>query len=135
MAQAIKNGVYKCGVCGNIVEMIGVGGGELVCCGKPMELFEEKSVEEGSEKHKPVLKRIEDGFNVDVGSIPHPMEENHRIMWIELIVEGKIYRQDLEIGRLPHAKFLLSKETLLKIDQSKNIMVRAYCNVHGLWKS
>lgn len=126
MAQAIKNGVYKCNVCGNMVEMIKVGGGELVCCEKPMELLESKSSDEGSEKHVPVIEKTVAGFKVKVGSIAHPMEEAHYIEWIELIADGKIYRSELKSGDVPEVEFSIMAE---------NISARAYCNIHGLWKN
>jgi len=119
--------VYKCEVCGNMVEVIHEGVGELVCCGQPMVLFEEKTEEqEGKEKHLPVIEKTEKGFLVKVGSIQHPMEEKHYIEWIEIIVNGKIYRQFLKPGDVPEAIFAIEAE---------NITVREYCNVHGLLKS
>ena len=118
--------VYRCSVCGNIVEVLHVGGGELVCCGKPMELLEEKTEDEGKEKHVPVIEKTEKGVKVKVGSVEHPMEEKHYIEWIEIIANGKAYRQFLELGNKPEAEFCV--EGNIK-------KVRAYCNVHGLWKS
>lgn len=119
--------VYKCEVCGNMVEVIHEGVGELVCCGQPMVLFEEKTEEqEGKEKHLPVIEKTEKGFLVKVGSIQHPMEEKHYIEWIEVIANGKAYRQFLKPGDIPEATF----DT-----EAENITVREYCNVHGLWKS
>ena len=87
-----KNNVYKCNVCGNIVEVTHVGGGTLVCCGQPMELLTEKTADQGMEKHVPVVEKIDGGYKVKVGSVPHPMEEGHYIEWIELMADGKIYR-------------------------------------------
>lgn len=119
--------VYKCDICGNIVEVLHEGVGELVCCGQPMKLFEEKTEEqEGKEKHLPVIEKTEKGFLVKVGSIQHPMEEKHYIEWIEVIANGKVYRQFLKPGDIPEATF----DT-----EAENITVREYCNVHGLWKS
>ena len=119
--------VYKCDICGNIVEVLHEGAGELVCCGQPMKLFEEKTEEqEGKEKHLPVIEKTEKGFLVKVGSIQHPMEEKHYIEWIEVIANGKVYRQFLKPGDIPEATF----DT-----EAENITVREYCNVHGLWKS
>ena len=119
--------VYKCDICGNIVEVLHEGVGELVCCGQPMKLFEEKTKEqEGKEKHLPVIEKTEKGFLVKVGSIQHPMEEKHYIEWIEVIANGKVYRQFLKPGDIPEATF----DT-----EAENITVREYCNVHGLWKS
>ncbi|MCK4574998.1 desulfoferrodoxin [candidate division WOR-3 bacterium] len=119
--------VYKCDICGNIVEVLHEGVGELVCCGQPMKLFEEKTKEqEGKEKHLPVIEKTEKGFLVKVGSIQHPMEEKHYIEWIEVIANGKVYRQFLKPGDIPEATF----DT-----EAENITIREYCNVHGLWKS
>jgi superoxide reductase len=118
--------IYKCEICGNIVEMLHAGEGELVCCGAPMKLFQENTVDAAKEKHIPVIEKIEGGFRVKVGSVAHPMEDKHYIEWIEVITEdGKVYRQFLHPGEKPEAVF--------KIDASK-ITAREYCNLHGLWK-
>ncbi len=118
--------IYKCEICGNIVEMLHAGEGELVCCGAPMKLFQENTVDAAKEKHIPVIEKIEGGFRVKVGSVAHPMEDKHYIEWIEAITEdGKVYRQFLHPGETPEAVF--------KIDASK-ITAREYCNLHGLWK-
>lgn len=118
--------IYKCNICGNIVEVLHPGAGELVCCGEPMELLQEKSEDEGLEKHVPVISNTETGVRVVVGSNPHPMEENHFIEWIEIIADGKYYRKFLEPGNQPEANFDIKAE---------NIKAREYCSVHGLWKS
>lgn len=120
------NQIYKCNVCGNIVEVVNVGGGELICCGQPMELMVEKTNDEGMEKHVPVIEGTDDGTKVKVGSIPHPMEEKHYIQWIEVIVDGKSHKQFLVPGDKPEAEFCVVGE---------NIIVREYCNLHGLWKA
>lgn len=120
------NQIYKCNVCGNMVEMVHVGGGELVCCEQPMELKQEKKEDEGQEKHVPVLEKTETGVIVSVGSVPHPMESEHYIEWIEVITEHRTYRKQLEPGQEPVAEFFL---------QAEHISARAYCNVHGLWKN
>jgi superoxide reductase len=117
--------VYKCSICGNIVEVLHGGKGELVCCGKPMSLMTENTVDAAKEKHIPVLEKIEGGVKVKVGSVAHPMEEKHYIEWIEIIADGKIYRQFLKAGEAAEAVF--------KINASQ-IYARAYCNLHGLWK-
>ena len=118
--------VYKCEICGNIVEMLHAGDGELVCCGAPMKLFKENTVDAAKEKHIPVVEKIEGGFRVKVGSVPHPMEDKHYIEWIEVITDdGRVYRQFLNPGNAPEAVF--------KIDANK-IISREYCNLHGLWK-
>ena len=119
--------VYKCEICGNIVEMLHSGDGELVCCGAPMKLFKENTVDAAKEKHIPVVEKIEGGFRVKVGSVPHPMEDKHYIEWIEVITDdGRVYRQFLNPGNAPEAVF--------KIDANK-IISREYCNLHGLWKA
>ena len=119
--------IYKCEVCGNMVEVIHVGGGQMVCCGQPMKLFVENTVDASKEKHVPVLEKIDGGFKVKVGSVAHPMEEKHFIEWIELITEdGKAYRQFLKPGQAPEAVF--------KIDAQK-VTAREFCNLHGLWKA
>lgn len=117
--------VYKCEVCGNIVELIHVGGGQLVCCGKPMTLFTENSVDASLEKHVPVIAKIDGGYQVSVGSVAHPMEETHCIEWIELLADGKAYRQFLQPGQAPTATFLVD---------ATEVSAREYCNLHGLWR-
>lgn len=118
--------IYKCAVCGNIVEMLHEGEGELVCCGEPMKLFVENTVDAAKEKHIPVVEKIEGGFKVKVGSVAHPMEDKHYIEWIQVIADdGRVYRKFLKPGLPPEAVF--------KIDAS-SIVAREYCNLHGLWK-
>ena len=121
-----KNQIYKCSICGNIVEVLHAGGGELVCCGKPMELLEAKTQDEGQEKHVPVIEKTDKGVKVKVGSVPHPMEKEHYIEFIEIIADGQVYRQELEPGQAPEAEFCI---------QAENITAREYCNIHGLWQS
>jgi len=101
------------------------GAGELVCCGKPMELLDEKTADATTEKHVPVIEKIEGGYKVKVGSVPHPMTEEHLIEWIELLADGKAYRQFLEPGAAPEATFHI---------EGNSVSVREHCNVHGLWK-
>ena len=121
-----KGQVYKCNVCGNIVEVLYAGGGQLVCCGQPMQLLEEKTQDEGKEKHVPVVEEKEGGIKVKVGSVPHPMEESHYIQWIEVITQGGNFRKFLTPGQMPEAEFLVNKQEVLA--------VREYCNIHGLWR-
>jgi len=118
--------IYKCEVCGNIVEMLHEGAGELVCCNQPMKLFEENTVDAAREKHIPVMEKTTSGTKVKVGSVAHPMEEKHYIEWIEIIADGKAYRQFLNPGDAPEATFNI---------EAGNVTVREYCNVHGLWKA
>lgn len=120
------NEVYKCNVCGNIVEVLHAGVGELVCCGQKMELLKEKTEDVGQEKHVPVIEKTDKGVKVKVGSVPHPMEESHYIEWIEIIADGKNYRKFLKPGDAPEAEFCI---------EADKIEAREYCNIHGLWKS
>lgn len=124
-----KKQIYKCLICGNVVEVLYAGGGQLVCCGKPMELMIEKTEDQGMEKHVPVIKKTRGGIKVLVGSIPHPMEKEHYIEWIELIVNGKSYRQFLNPGEKPEAEFKI------KLTKKDSVSAREYCNLHGLWQS
>ena len=120
-------GIYKCEVCGNIVEVVHSGGGELVCCGQPMNLLAENSVDAATEKHVPVIEKSDDVVKVKVGSVPHPMEEKHYIEWIELILDGQVWRQVLSPGDAPEATFCVCAAPDVAIS------ARAYCNLHGLW--
>jgi len=117
--------IYKCDVCGNIVEVVHAGAGELVCCGQPMKLFKENTVDAAKEKHVPVVEKTADGFKVTVGEVLHPMEEKHYIEWIEIIADGKAYRQFLKPGEVPEALFAID---------AQQVTAREYCNIHGLWK-
>ncbi len=123
MAERLQ--VYKCEVCGNIVEVIHAGEGELVCCNQPMKLLVENTVDAAKEKHVPVVEKTTEGFKVTVGSVAHPMEEKHYIEWIELIVGDKAYRQFLNPGDAPEAVFNV---------QADSATAREFCNLHGLWK-
>ncbi|MEM1513806.1 MAG: desulfoferrodoxin [Candidatus Thermoplasmatota archaeon] len=116
--------VYKCEICGNIVEVLHGGKGQLVCCGQPMKLMEEKKEEQGYEKHLPVVEKVGNEIVVKVGSVPHPMEEKHFIEMIEIITKDeKIMRKYLNPGEKPEARF-----PALEIKEA-----REYCNIHGLW--
>jgi superoxide reductase len=117
--------VYKCPICGNVVEVLHTGGGQLVCCGQPMELLSPKSEDTGFEKHLPVVEISEGKITVNVGSVPHPMEEAHYIEWIELIADDKVYKKFLKPGQEPIVVFDLTANT---------ITVRCFCNLHGLWQ-
>lgn len=117
--------VYKCMVCGNIVEVLHGGAGELVCCGKPMKNLVEKTADEGKEKHVPVIEKVDGSIKVKVGSMPHPMEEKHHIEWIEILADGKAYRQFLNPGDAP--------EAIVNIEAA-TVTAREHCNIHGLWK-
>jgi len=121
-----KNQVYKCNVCGNIVEVLHAADGELVCCGEPMELLKEKTADTGLEKHVPVMEAINGRTKVKVGEVPHPMEEKHYIEWVEVMIGDRVYRTFLKPGDKP--------EVLLEL-AGKGMIAREYCSVHGLWKS
>jgi superoxide reductase len=123
MAKRLE--VYRCEVCGNIVEVLHGGEGQLVCCGKPMKLMVENTTDASKEKHIPVIEKVAGGYKVKVGSVPHPMEEKHFIEWIELVVGDKAYRQFLSPGQAPEAFFSV---------EAAEVFARAYCNIHGLWK-
>ena len=117
--------IYKCEVCGNIVEVLHGGAGQLVCCNQPMELQKENTVDAAKEKHVPVIEKIDGGYKVKVGSVPHPMEEKHYIEWIELIADGQAYRQFLNPGDAPEAEFAV---------EAGKISAREHCNKHGMWE-
>jgi len=123
--MATKLDIYKCEKCGNIVEVLNGGIGQLVCCGESMKLLDEKTADAATEKHVPVITKFDTGYKVRVGSVPHPMLEEHYIQWIELLADCKAYRQFLEPGSEPEATFNV---------QADSVSAREYCNVHGLWK-
>lgn len=118
--------IYKCEVCGNIVEMVHGGAGELVCCGEPMKLLDEQTADSAVEKHVPVVEPIDGGYRVTVGSTIHPMTDEHWIEWIELLADGVACRRWLNPGDEPIAVFQIDAES---------VTAREHCNIHGLWKS
>jgi superoxide reductase len=120
-------GVYKCEVCGNIVEVLFEGVGELHCCGQPMKLMKENTVDAALEKHVPAGTREGNILTVKVGSVPHPMTEEHYIQWIEVLVGNKAYREFLKPGQEPQASFCIEAG-------NEPVILREYCNLHGLWK-
>ena len=124
--MAKKAEIYKCEKCGNIVEVLHGGDGDLVCCGVPMRLVTENVVDASKEKHVPVIAKTADGYTVTVGSIAHPMEEKHWIEWIELVADGIAYRRFLKPGDAPTASFAV---------KAASVVAREYCNLHGLWKA
>ncbi len=123
MAKRLE--VYKCEVCGNIVEVDNGGAGTLVCCGQEMVLQEEKKADQSTEKHVPVIQEIDQGIKVVVGSTPHPMEESHYIQWIEVINGDYTQKKYLKPGDKPEAEFY--------VPYSEKLKAREYCNVHGHW--
>jgi len=124
MAEQLE--IYKCTVCGNIVEVMHGGQGELVCCGQPMQLIQPGTVDAAREKHVPVIEKTEQGYKVSVGSVAHPMEEKHYIEWIELVADGISYTAFLQPGQAPEAEFCI---------RASQITAREYCNIHGLWQA
>ena len=118
--------VYKCEMCGNIVEVLTAGGGDMGCCNQPLRHLAENTTDAATEKHVPIVNKVDGGYEVIVGEVLHPMEEKHLIEWIELTTEdGIAYRRFLEPGAEPKARF----ET-----DANAVTVREYCNLHGLWK-
>ncbi|MBN1917251.1 MAG: desulfoferrodoxin [Verrucomicrobia bacterium] len=118
--------VYKCNVCGNIVEVLHTGAGELVCCNEPMKLQSENTVDATKEKHVPIIEQVEGGVKVTVGSVPHPMTPEHWIEWIELLADGQACRRFLNPGDRPEAVFSI---------KAAKVSAREYCNLHGFWKA
>ena len=118
--------IYKCSHCGNIIEVLHGGGPVVVCCNEEMVLQKENTVDAAQEKHVPVVEKVNGGFKVSVGEVAHPMEEKHYIEWIELVADGVTYRKFLNPGDSP--------EALFNVDAA-NVTARAYCNLHGFWKS
>ena len=123
MAERLQ--IYKCAACGIIVEVLDGGSGQMTCCGEPMKHLVEQTADAATEKHVPVIEKIEGGYKVKVGSVPHPMAPEHFIEWIELLADGRACRQFLEPGGAPEAVFSV---------QAESVSARELCNVHGLWK-
>ncbi|MEW6355438.1 MAG: desulfoferrodoxin [Planctomycetota bacterium] len=123
--MAERSQVYKCEACGNIIEVLDGGDGELICCGEPMKLMKENSVDASKEKHVPVREADKEGVKVKVGSVPHPMEAKHYIEWVEVATDDRTCRKYLKPGDAPEAVFCAKKD---------KVVARAYCNLHGLWK-
>lgn len=118
--------VYKCEMCGNIVEVVHASEGELYCCGQAMKKLTENTTDAAKEKHVPVIEKVDGGYKVSIGSVLHPMTQEHYIEWIEVVADGKAYRKFLNPGEEPVAVF--------QVD-AKTISAREYCNLHGLWKA
>ena len=123
--MAEKMQVYKCERCGNIVEVLHGGPGQLVCCNENMKLMDEQSADSTTEKHVPVIEKVDGGYKVKVGSVPHPMVEAHYIEWIELVADGVVYRKSLKPGDAAEAVFLTT---------ASDVSAREYCSIHNLWK-
>ncbi len=123
---ASRDQVYKCEVCGNIVGVLHGSVGTLVCCNRPMPLLTENTVDAATEKHVPVVEKIDGGYKVKVGEVSHPMTEGHLIQWIQLLADGKVYTKFLTPDDAPEAVFLVDAE---------EVTAREFCNLHGLWKA
>lgn len=119
--------IYKCLVCGNVVEIYDGADGQLFCCGEPMRQMLENTTDAAAEKHVPVVEKIVGGYKVKVGEIPHPMEETHYIQWIELVAGNEVYAKFLKPGQTAEALFMIETE-------AENVYAREHCNKHGLWK-
>ena len=123
MAEKLQ--VYKCSLCSNMVEVVHSGDGEMACCGQAMEKLIAKTDDQGKEKHVPVIEKADGQVTVKVGSIAHPMEQEHYIEWIEIISDGKAYRQFLNPGDTPEAVFNITGDA---------IIAKESCTIHGIWK-
>jgi superoxide reductase len=118
--------VYRCAICGNIVEVVHEGRGQLTCCKQPMKVMKENTVDAAKEKHVPVIEKTDKGVKVKVGSVEHPMEDEHYIEWIELLYEGRVCRKFLGPDDAPEAEFAV---------QADEVSAREYCSLHGLWRA
>ncbi len=124
--MSTRNAVYRCELCGNMIEMLAVGGGQLVCCDQPMSHQAENTTDAAVEKHVPVIEKVDGGYRVSVGSVLHPMADAHLIQWIDLITGDVTLRQFLKAGDAPVATFTTD---------AQDVAARAYCNLHGFWKA
>ena len=124
--MAARMEVYRCNHCGNIVEVLHGGGGKLICCGEEMELLKENTVDAAKEKHVPVVEKIDGGYKVTVGSVAHPMNDDHYIEWIELVAGDQVQRVHLSPGQKPEATF---------VTDADDVYAREYCTLHGFWKN
>lgn len=123
MAKLLE--VYKCEICGNIAEMVHGGKGQMFCCGEPMKLAKTQTADWKNEKHVPIHEDIDGGTLVKVGSVPHPMTDEHYIEWIEVINGDYVNRKHLKPGDKPEAVFY--------VKVNEDMILREYCNIHGLW--
>ena len=124
--MANVNSVYRCQLCGQMVEVAIPGAGALSCCGSAMQHLVENTTEAAKEKHVPVIAKVDGGYKVSVGSVAHPMEDKHFIQWVELEVGGVVQRKALKPGEAPEAVFAAPEGPAV---------AREYCNLHGLWKA
>lgn len=118
--------IYKCEICGNIIEVLHAGAGTLVCCGQPMKVLSENTTDASLEKHVPVVEKNGSTVVVKIGSVPHPMEEKHYIEWVQIVTEKGAFRKFLNPGDAPEATFEVKEEI---------VKVREYCNLHSLWSN
>ena len=121
-----RSQVYKCQLCGNIVEVVHAAAGQLVCCNQPMTLLAENTTDAATEKHVPVVELVDGNTKVTVGSVTHPMTDDHYIEWIELLIGDRVFRTYLSPGDSPEAVFEVVAE---------GTVAREYCNLHGLWRT
>jgi len=124
MAETMQ--VFRCEVCGHVIQIMHGGAGTLVCCNQPMTLLTENTTDAAQEKHVPVVEREDGQIKVHVGSVDHPMDEKHYIEWIEVVAEGVVMQRYLKPGDAPAATFATD---------ARELTVRAYCNLHGLWRA
>lgn len=121
-----RSQVYKCQLCGNIVEVVHAAAGQLVCCNQPMTLLAENTTDAATEKHVPVVELADGSTKVTVGSVAHPMADEHYIEWIELLIGERVFRTYLSPGDSPEAVFKVVAD---------GTVAREYCNLHGLWRT
>jgi len=122
-----KGQIFRCNTCGNMFELIYVGGGTSTCCGTEMELLSDAPKDVGAEKHIPIIEKTDSGVKVKVGKVAHPMEEKHYIAWIEIITDNGTQRAFLKPGMAPEAEFM--------VNDLSNLKAKEYCIIHGLWRS
>ena len=121
-------GIYRCGVCGNVVEVLDTGAGNLLCCGQPMQLLTPRTGDSATEKHVPFVETNGGEMTVRLGQDEaHPMEPKHFIQWISVTVDGQVQRKFLSPNALPEMTFAAIG--------SRTAVVQAMCNRHGLWRS
>jgi len=123
----MKERFYICEHCGNLIGMIHDAGVPMMCCGQKMTKLEPGTTEASLEKHIPLVKVEGNTVKVEVGSVAHPMVEEHSILWVYLQTDRGGQRKNLEVGAEPVVTFALAEE--------KPVAVYAYCNLHGLWKA
>lgn len=124
--MAAQLDIFKCDKCGNVVELLHSGGGALFCCNAPMVYLAENTVDAAQEKHVPVIEKTESGYLVKVGSVAHPMTDEHLIMWIELVADDVVHRKFLAPGDAPQATFDVKAD---------KVTAREHCNLHGVWRA